>query len=188
MDLHIVICITCILFGLIGGVIVSSTKYRDLSKQSSFIGSFTSIGHVLVGLCAGLLIYHANYPFDSDVLYTTRRMAGLLVIVLFTYRNFKKHPDSTDRKLHECKMQSSRNRLLRSSFTRQQMQLAIGVGIGGLLARLVGDDPIESSLYKMAPLWGVAGLTVFTLGAQVTAGGEIDNNLLNSCFRVNTEI
>ena len=158
--------------------------HKDFGKDKDFPpfhGSpKTSWGHVLVGMICGVLIFPAKYnvaweepdkPEEMNKFVWLRQGAGLIIFLIYTIRNFIKHPRSLRNRLDGCGLGQPPN-IFYSSVTRQQLQFVMGVAIAILIANFANPGTKFDIKHKSSHV------TVMIIG--VTLGQIILQMLLTS--------
>jgi len=117
---------------------------RDFSKNTGFL--FTKSKpimpwlHIIAGMICGFLVYPDKYnvswedpnqPKNMNKAIWSRQIVGLVIFLVFTVRNFNKHPKNVKKNLNNCGLELPN--LFYSSITRQQAQFLIGVCIAVLI-------------------------------------------------------
>ena len=141
---------TYILFLIISfflGYIIHHTD-KDLSKNTGFIFSSYKSSmpfiHILIGILVGICLYPREYKIENqdyekifiekygsvvgNIFYRIvkhRGWIGFIIYILFTIRNFIKHPYNLKKHLKKCKINA--NIILYSSISRQQIHILMGI-------------------------------------------------------------
>tara|TARA_B000000557_G_scaffold115325_1_gene93414 strand:- start:46 stop:588 length:543 start_codon:yes stop_codon:yes gene_type:complete len=115
---------------------------NDYSKFLNFITfrNQSSLLHILVGVIAGVLVYPEDLSWEKDrqYLYTIRCVLGVAIIVAYTIRNFK-HVNNLKKKLSGSMFETNFS-FWNSSYTKQQMQLFLGVAMGSTAFMVAGSE------------------------------------------------
>jgi uncharacterized membrane protein len=133
--------------------------FKDLSKNPGFLVKNTItkqvmvLIHIFIGIVVGLLTLPVKYNnSESTFSVQLRQSVGVLVFLAYSIRNFAKHPRNLEKNLSTCsneyKSLDHQYSLFKSSVTRQQMQLLLGISISCILAFMVLDtsgDQISST-------------------------------------------
>lgn len=135
--------------------------FPDWSKYQAWFGLNRSSSqfHVLFGAMIGLLVLPVRYPWERERYLEDpdnksyppemiiRQMLGVGGFLYMSIRNYKKHTENFGNALREMgKNQDKYYATFRSSSTRQQLQLALGIMIASI-AMLVfnrGDGKIDT--------------------------------------------
>merc|ERR1712137_753945 len=101
-----------------------------MGATPGFVKSKTAKMHIAVGLLDGLLV-------SPTAAGTGVQVVGVLAFVVFTARNFNKHPKHLRKNISGINAVNLEHQIsyswFKSSATKQQMQFGLGVGIGVLL-------------------------------------------------------
>lgn len=114
--------------------------FKDLSKNSGFLITKKKqsmvIAHIFIGMIIGLLILPVRYNREKSQEESqklpksviARQSVGLIIFLMYTIRNFWKHPRNLNKNLNNCQLGDNYS-IFKSSITRQQMQLLLGISL-----------------------------------------------------------
>lgn len=170
--------------------------FKDMSKNSGFIitnkKQMMVVAHIFIGMIVGMLILPVRYKGEESGSVEVegeklpksvliRQSIGLVIFLVYTIRNFVKHPVNLKKNLDKCNMGDSYS-LFKSSITRQQMQLLLGMSLSSIPALYIMKKTDEKITRTSGVFLAVSGLSLFQIFAQFynehDSGGDLKDKYL----------
>jgi len=173
MSSSILLILSClnVFLSLATGIMLEYV-FKDLSKNPGFLiknsksKQFMVLTHMLVGLLVGALILPIKYDDSESVLSVqVRPIVGCLIFIIYTVRNFVKHPKNLITNLSKYSLEDEYT-FFRSSVTRQQMQLLLGLSISCILGIVIIDIDNSSVSDVSVVFLTITGLSWLQIIAQ----------------------
>ncbi len=190
MELSVLVQINLVnlVLSLVTGITLQYV-FNDLSKNSGFLVTnkkqqFTIIAHIFMGMIVGLLLLPVRYTFEptekessklpKSVLY--RQSAGLLIFFIYTIRNFWKHPKNLKKKMKKCGLDHKYS-FFKSSVTRQQMQLLLGISLSTIPALFIMKKSKQKITNTSIIFLTISGLSWLQIIAQFVNEHKVNYDL-----------
>lgn len=154
----------CVVMGLLVAHV-----FHDFSKNSGWIIDGNSILHVVQGAVVGLLILPVSLKWEVNLaIPLIRQLLGVLVFVAYTFRNVRKHTKHLKFRLARVNSafgSSTTYTFFRTSVTRNQLQLGLGIGLS-ILGFASLNFPLDVRIDCMS-------ITFFLLAGEIVVHGLV---------------
>ena len=195
MSLILIICIISLIISILTGVLLQYV-FKDMSRNTGFLISdnnqYNIMSHIIIGIIVGLLIFPFRYkseildnscqPFNKFIL--IRQTIGGIIFMLYTSRNFYKHPLNLYKALNNDG-KYIRYGFYKSSVTRQQVQLSLGISLSILLMLYVTKKQ-DKKIENMSNIFFIVfGFSLFQIIAQFYNEHDMTNDIVENLVFIN---